>query len=187
MLTGAPYLAVQLYEIEQSARQAIDIVRNSMAHLRPLERHPVEIYRCLERAIQQAAPPPGVTLIYDGLINLPRAVASEQQLEMVFYNLIDNALTALAGQGQLRLTGTHLGREIALTIADTGPGIALELQPYLFEFSPLKTTQVGEPVRRLGFGLWWVKTFVDRFGGRIDFKSTPGQGSVFTVYLPAET
>jgi signal transduction histidine kinase len=186
LLAGFPSLTAQLQEIEQSARKAIDIVRSSMAHLRPPERRPVEVGRCLERAVQQAAPLPGVTLIYEGLAGLPRVVAGEQQLEMVFYNLIDNALTALAGQGQLRLTGARQGYEVAITIADTGPGIPPELKPHLFEFSPAKAAAADQPARRLGFGLWWVKTFVERFGGHLDFKSIPGQGSAFTVYLPAE-
>ncbi len=186
VLAGSPYLAAQLNEVEQSARKAIDIVRSSMAHLRPLERRPIEVKRCLEQAVQRAAPPPGVKISYSGLTGLPRAIAGEQQLEMVFYNLIDNALTALAGQGEIRLTGAHRGGQVALTIADTGPGIPPELRPHLFDFSPAKAAAAGEPARRLGFGLWWVKIFVDRFGGRLEVESAPGQGSAFTVYLPAE-
>jgi signal transduction histidine kinase len=37
----------------------------------------------------------------------------------------------------------------------------------------------------LGFGLWWVKTFIERQGGTIACSSTPGSGTTFTVRLPA--
>jgi GAF domain-containing protein len=184
VITASPYLSKSLKEIEHSARQAMAIVRDSLAHLRPVERQPVDVARCLERALLRAAPPPEVKIALSGLSSLPYAVAGEQQLEMAFYNLIDNALQALAGQGQLNLSGRQHGPEIAITIADTGPGIPAEMWPRLFEFSSTKTALESEQTRRLGFGLWWVKTFVDRFGGRLEVQSTPGQGSAFTIYLP---
>ncbi|MFN8457441.1 MAG: ATP-binding protein [Anaerolineae bacterium] len=104
---------------------------------------------------------------------------------MVFYNLIDNALSAMAGRGDLQFGGECHHQEIKLTISDTGPGIPPEILAHLFEFSTLKAAAQDESARRLGFGLWWVKIFVDRFGGRLEVDSLPGQGSRFTIYLPA--
>jgi signal transduction histidine kinase len=75
---------------------------------------------------------------------------------------------------------------VGVTVADTGPGILPEIQPHIFEFSSTELASTEEQTRRLGFGLWWVKTFVDRFGGRLLVESEPGQGSAFTVWLPAE-
>lgn len=186
VLAISPYLTNNLQEIEHSARQAMSIVRESLTHLRPLERQPVSISRCLERALQRAAPAPLIKILRIGLDDLPPAVASEQQLEMVFYNLIDNALEAMGNRGELRLMGAWQGHEVAITVADTGPGIPPEIRPHLFEFSPAPTLPEGEQARRLGFGLWWVKTFVDRFGGRLLVDSTLGQGSAFTICLPTE-
>jgi signal transduction histidine kinase len=186
LLADSPYLSNSLQEIDHSARQAMHIVRESLTHLRPLERQPVIISRCLERALQRAAPPPATQILRAGLDDLPPAMAGEQQLEMIFYNLIDNALKAMENQGELRLIGAWQGDEVAITVADTGPGIAPEIRPHLFEFSPAAISSEVEQARRLGFGLWWVKTFVDRFGGRLLVESEPGQGSAFTVCLPAE-
>lgn len=185
LLTTTPYLVKNLQEIEHSARQAMAIVRDSMAHLRPVERQPVKVAHCLEQALRRAAPPAEVNIVQIGLTDLPPAVASESQLEMVFYNLIDNAVAAMSGVGELRFSGEQCGPEIKLKITDTGPGIAPEAQAHLFEFSTLKAADQNESARRLGFGLWWVKTFVDRFGGRLEVDSIPGRGSRFTVYLPA--
>jgi GAF domain-containing protein len=181
VLTTSPYLVNNLREIEASARQAMNIVRESMTHLRPLERQSVNLALCLERALRRAAPNPAIKIVRAGLVELPCALAGEQQLEMVFYNLIDNALKAMDGAGELRLTGAWSGAEVCVTVADTGPGIAPEMRPHLFEFAAAKAQ-----TQQLGFGLWWVKTFVDRFGGRVLVESVPGQGSAFTVWLPAE-
>jgi len=63
----------------------------------------------------------------------------------------------------------------------------LEEQSHIFEFIS-RVDQLPEEAKagRLGFGLWWVKTFVDRFGGQIQVESVPEQGSTFTVSLPSE-
>ncbi len=180
-LTGWPYLARNLQEINGSARQAMTLVRDAFSFLRPSERRPVDVVFCLERALQRAALSSAVRVVRADFDSLPPVMAGEQQLEMVFYNLVDNAVKAMAGQGELRLSGRRQAGEVVITVADTGPGIPPELQPRLFEFSP---PSVGEPAGQLGFGLWWVKTFVERFGGRISFESRPGEGATFTIYLP---
>lgn len=183
-LDASPYLAANLKEIERSAHQAMDIVRDSMAHLRPVERHPVNVARCLEQALQRAAPPPTVTISQTGFAGLPPARGGEQQLEMVFYNLIDNAIKAMDGRGALQFLAECRGPEVMVTVTDTGPGIPPDMQAGLFEF-PLKSGPAESPrTQQLGFGLWWVKTLVDRIGGRLLFTSEPGRGTSFQVCLP---
>lgn len=185
-VTGWPYLAENLIEIEQSARQAMAIVRDSMAHLRPVKRQPVEVARCLSRAVERAGPPASVRIHRTGLKNLPRVIAGERQLEMVFFNLIDNAVTAMQQQGDLYFSGAWQGDEVIITVTDSGPGIPPEIEPHLFEFSP-QPVSAGRPQSpRLGFGLWWVKTLIDRFDGRLVLSSEPGRGASFQVCLPAE-
>lgn len=185
-VTTWPYLADNLAEIEQSARQAMAIVRDSMAHLRPVKRQPVEVARCLNRAVARAGLPASVRVHRSGLKELPRVIAGERQLEMVFFNLIDNAVTAMQGEGDIYFSGTWQDDEVIITVADTGPGIPPEIQPHLFEFSPQGTSPGQRPSSRLGFGLWWVKTLIDRFEGRLVLNSQPGEGASFQLYLPAE-
>lgn len=182
IVAASPYLAHNLQEIEQAARQAMTIVRDSFNLLRPAGRQSIDLGRCLDRALDRAAFPAGIKVFKTGLDGLPRVMASELQLEMVFYNLLDNAATALAGQGQVRISGEQRDQGVAVTVADSGPGIPPEQQAGLFDFAPAPAV---EPARQLGFGLWWVKTFVDRFGGRLFLESEPGRGSAFTVWLPA--
>jgi signal transduction histidine kinase len=185
-LAAFPYLATNLHEIERSAYQAMGIVRDSMAHLRPVQRQPVDVGNCLTQALTRAELPPTVTVFQTDFENLPRARAGERQLEMVFYNVIDNAVKAMAGQGELHLFGESQGDEVIVSITDTGPGIPPELQAHIFEFSPTSAISEGQPNQQLGFGLWWVKTLIDRFEGRLFLTSEAGKGTTFRVCLPTE-
>jgi CheY-like chemotaxis protein len=72
------------------------------------------------------------------------------------------------------------GRYVRIEIADTGPGIPQEIRDRIFE--PYFTTKkMGEGT---GLGLSVSLGIVERHGGAIDVESTPGGGTVFTVFLP---
>jgi two-component system cell cycle sensor histidine kinase/response regulator CckA len=72
------------------------------------------------------------------------------------------------------------GRYAALTVADTGNGIADEIRPFLFE--PFFTTK--EQGKGTGLGLASVYGVVKQSGGTVEVESAPGEGAAFTVYLP---
>ena len=73
------------------------------------------------------------------------------------------------------------GREmIRIVVADTGSGIADTMLPNMFE--PFVTTK-GE--RGTGLGLWIVKGIVENHGGKLRVRSRVGQGTVFSIELPA--
>jgi GAF domain-containing protein len=185
-LAAWPYLADNLSDIAQSTEQAMTIVRDSMAQLRPARPQPVDVQPCITRALKRSEPGAAVRISLDGLADLPRVWAGEKQLELVFHNLIENALFAMAGQGQLQILGIWTGDEVTVTIADTGPGIPGEAQAQIFEFPSSLVQGDRRRAGRLGFGLWWVRTFVNRFGGRVSVESEVGCGSSFAVTLPAE-
>ena len=69
-------------------------------------------------------------------------------------------------------------------MTDTGRGISPEHRSRIFE--PFFTTRRDEPARGTGLGLSVSYSIVKAHGGRIDVESEPGQGTVFTVRLPAE-
>ncbi len=106
------------------------------------------------------------------------------RLAQVMTNLMVNAIDAMkpAG-GTIAVSLRRLGGEIAISVADSGCGIAPDSLPRVFD--ALFTTKpfgVGT-----GLGLSIVKDIVTGdFGGRIDVESAPGKGSVFTVTLPRE-
>jgi signal transduction histidine kinase len=120
-------------------------------------------------------------VVIKGIQNLPNVLAGEKQLEMVFYNLIDNACKAMRGSGELEIVGFQTERMIAVSVKDSGPGIPAPQQAGIFELATAGIEKQGDS---LSFGLWWVKTFVERFGGRMELESKIGQGSKFIVWLP---
>jgi len=112
-------------------------------------------------------------------------------LELVMLNLAFNARDAMKDGGMLRI-GAHnvvlngepeglRGEHVALVVSDTGTGMAPDLMQRVFE--PFFTTKsYGEGT---GLGLSQVFGFAKQLGGAIDVKSTEGEGSTFTLYLPA--
>ncbi|MCS7252124.1 MAG: GAF domain-containing protein [Anaerolineae bacterium] len=175
-----PYLASVFQEIESRARAALDAVREAMVYLRPMAPRPVPILPCLQMALRDLRIPPGIHLETAGLEDLPPVMAGEPQLALVFFNLLENAVEALGENGWIRVEGRAGPEEVILTVRDNGPGIPLELQERIFE---LDFSTKRSP-KKLGFGLWWVKMLVQRFGGEIRVESAPGHGTAFHVRLP---
>ncbi len=115
--------------------------------------------------------------------DLPATWADPFQLQQVFINLLSNAEQALAArQGERRITvrTERRGGELVVSIADTGPGIAPEHLPSIF--NPFYTTKP----RGIGTGLGLSISFsiVREHGGSMRARSEPGEGAIFEVSLP---
>jgi two-component system NtrC family sensor kinase len=92
-----------------------------------------------------------------------------------------NALESTPAGGKVTIAARPGdGGTLALSVADTGQGIAPELLGKIFE--PFFTTK--EQASGVGLGLAVVYGIVERHHGRIDAVSTPGEGATFTVHLP---
>jgi signal transduction histidine kinase len=116
------------------------------------------------------------------LDDLPYVLACPQRLPLVFTNLFDNAVRILQGKGEIFITGKTLEKNVEIRVRDTGPGIAHDLQEKIFEFN--YSTQSPDQGGNLGFGLWWVKTLMARFGGAISVESDGRFGTTFVLELP---
>jgi signal transduction histidine kinase len=105
-------------------------------------------------------------------------------LSQVFVNLLVNAAQAIAeGTGprqEIRVTSRREAELAVIEVSDTGPGIPSELLPRLFQ--PFFTTKGSTGT---GLGLSISRNIVRRLGGEISVRSVPGDGTVFTVSLPA--
>ena len=118
----------------------------------------------------------------------PQVRIDPGELQQVVINLILNAAQAMGGSGTLTLTLRELDHDGApgacLTVADTGPGIAEDVLPSVF--NPFYTTRLGEGT---GLGLSISQTLIQRVGGYItaDNRIVDGSatGAVFTIWLPA--
>ena len=102
------------------------------------------------------------------------------ELNQVWTNIIDNAIDAMGGQGELRLKiYKDDNRCVVVEIGDNGPGISPEIQTHIFE--PFFTTKgVGEGT---GLGLDTAQRIVKKHKGTIQVTSKPGD-TLFQVWLP---
>ena len=101
------------------------------------------------------------------------------ELNQVWTNIIENAIDAMQGEGELRVRTFREDHYVVVEIGDNGPGIPSEIRPYIFD--PFFTTKgVGEGT---GLGLSTVQTIVRKLGGNIQVTSKPGD-TRFQVWLP---
>jgi len=126
----------------------------------------------------------GVSLMRDLDHRLPVVRVGSNVLKQIVINIAMNALQAMEPEGgRLLVQSRYLNSsEVCLVIADTGPGIAVESLARIFE--PYFTTK--GPGEGTGLGLFVTRTLVENLGGRIEVGSTVGEGTSFTVTLPAE-
>src|SRR5437867_3858576 len=116
---------------------------------------------------------------------LPAMKGSADQFRQLLSNLVVNSRDSLQTGGKLVIkTQEVLARDglhgwIKLIVADTGSGIAPELQKSMFE--PFVSTK-GE--KGTGLGLWIVKGIVENHNGRIRVRSSSGKGTVFNLTFP---
>jgi signal transduction histidine kinase len=121
----------------------------------------------------------GVEVKREFAINLPRVFAHGSELNQVWTNLIDNAIDAMGGKGELIVRTSREFDSLLVEIIDNGPGIPEAVQPHLFE--PFFTTKgVGEGT---GMGLDTVYRIVRAHRGEVSFDSQPGRTN-FQVRLP---
>jgi len=110
-----------------------------------------------------------------------RVRGRRDQLDLVWMNLIDNALQAMDGRGRLEIVVERRGSDVLISIADNGPGIPPAYRARIFD--PFFTTkpQGGG----MGLGLNTAKKIIEDHGGGIHFESAEGR-TVFVVRLAAE-
>jgi signal transduction histidine kinase len=176
------YLEKNLAEIQRSALEAMDVVRESLFHLHPIQLAPVSVAGSVREALASIQLPPGMTVATEGLDHLPPVQAGPARLALVFSNLLENASDAMDGSGNIIIRGTALDGWVEITVGDDGPGIAPELHERIFEFN--YSARVSAHPGKLGFGLWWVKSLMARFGGNVSVESDGVKGTTFLLSLP---
>ncbi len=122
-----------------------------------------------------------LTLTCEDGIEIP---GNSRLLEQAVANLLDNAIKYSRG-GKVDVSAERAGKEIVIRVADTGIGIDEEHLPRLFERFYRVDKARSRNLGGTGLGLAIVKHIVQAHGGRIEVESTPGQGSTFSVFLPA--
>lgn len=113
--------------------------------------------------------------------SLPSVWANPRQLQQVFMNLLLNALDATEGQGRVTVHSFRQDGVVNVEVSDTGVGICPEHLSRIFD--PFFTTKpLGKGT---GLGLYLCHQILESLGGKISVTSRPGEGSTFSVALPA--
>jgi signal transduction histidine kinase len=157
-------LAIKEYTfMDQAPVQNVDIVKaleNTLTILNYKLKHGVVVKRDYQR----------VPLLVDSF---------GSELNQVWTNLIDNAIDAMGGKGELKVRTYRDDSCVVVEIGDNGPGISPEVKPHIFE--PFFTTKgVGQGT---GLGLDTVQRIVKKHQGTIQVESHPGD-TRFQIWLP---
>jgi len=151
---------------------------------------PLDLCTVARAAVAEARPrAAGKGQTLDGPLDGPLPVRGNARLlRRALDSLLDNALTHTPAGGAIRLTARRTRGRVALTIHDTGPGIAPEHLSHLFEpfyrVDPTRTN--GSDTRHAGLGLSRARRIARAHGGRLTVESRVGQGSAFTLSLPLD-
>ncbi len=181
-----PDLVESIKLIEMAGTRASQVVRNllGIARKEKYEFEPIDLNETLHNAI---------TLVQHELVGrpiqvelhlaekMPRVVASQDQLQGVWINLILNAIDAIDKEsGHISISSAYDGSEFQITITDNGKGIPPDHLPRVFE--PFFTTK--HPGRGTGLGLSVCMRAIRLHGGNLQVDSQIGKWTRFTVSLP---
>ncbi|GAA0392193.1 histidine kinase [Acrocarpospora corrugata] len=144
----------------------------------------VDVHELLDATctMLQAKIPPGIRIVKEYDRGLPRVPAYAAELNQVWTNLIDNAISAMGESGTLSVRTSRDPGNFIVEIADTGPGIPADIRPRIFE--PFFTTKAVGEGTGLGLDISY-RIVVKKHHGDIRVESSPGD-TRFRVYLPFE-
>jgi len=123
-----------------------------------------------------------LVLDFDCPLDIGWIVADERRLKQVMFNLIANAAKFTPAGGRIAVSAMRRDGDVALSVADTGPGIRDADQANVFDGFVRGRQPPGED--GAGLGLTLVKRFVELHHGRVELASKPGEGTTVTVRLP---
>jgi signal transduction histidine kinase len=193
-IPASPDAQALLSDIINEAKMANAIVQEVLDFVRPirLQVERTAIADAVQGAISLAdgkARRGAVNVDVQLADGLPLIQGDQHQLMQLFTNLLINAYEAMGGNGRIVITGerTRLadggeGRDAVLVeVTDDGPGMPQEISDKVFD--PFFTTKA----QGSGLGLAIVRKIVDAHDGRLDLRTSPGQGTTIRLTLPVSS
>lgn len=174
-------------EVARMSRLVDDLL--TLAHadegrlqLQPAPVRPAEVAASVVAKLRPMAQTKRITLSLEG--DSPPVQADRSRLAQVLTNLVDNAVKYTAPGGAVRMRVWSDADSVGVSAHDTGPGIAPEALPRVFDRFFRVDTARSRGLGGSGLGLAICKEIAQAHGGRIWVESEPGVGSTFTLTLP---
>jgi signal transduction histidine kinase len=173
--------------IKLSAETILNIKEDLIGPARESQRRRICMGELLAKVVTSMALPAHIEVEQRYAADLPRVVADPRQLENVFGNLVKNAVEAMEGRPQQRITLEAMPAKtdgfVAIRVTDTGCGISpSDLDRIWISFYTTKGDRGGT-----GLGLSACMQIVSQMEGKIQVESEVGVGTTFTVLLPTST
>jgi two-component system OmpR family sensor kinase len=176
-------------QVVRLSRLSGDLRKLAELEVRPMEHAQVDMTALLRDAFSMAQEQPGAgdrklsLSIPQAPWPLPKVQGDADLLLLAVHNLLDNALKFSRPSDTLELRAFEEGADIVIEVADTGPGIPESNQPHVWE--ELYRGDTSRGVAGSGLGLALVRAIAERHHGRVSLRSRVGQGTVFSLRLPA--
>jgi signal transduction histidine kinase len=190
-------LSVELREAVASSLQSVELMMQLVTELVEMARldetrldptrEPVDLASVVDEAAVRVQSSERHHLCLDLGAGPAPVLGDRGQLLRVFTNIIDNAIKYSPDGGEIGIRMRRLGRQVAVDITDQGLGIAPSDMGRLFTRFGRIVTTATEGIGGTGLGLYLCRELVRRLGGDVTATSVEGQGSIFTVRLPAAT
>ncbi|HEX5691505.1 MAG TPA: ATP-binding protein, partial [Roseiflexaceae bacterium] len=173
------------YTLLRMINDILDFSKMEAGHF-TVERYAVDlpmVVRAVADAMQPQIQARGLELKLDLDADAPLVYGNTERLEQVVTNLVSNAIK-FTDQGSITVRVRHTAERIALSVVDTGIGIAPEDQGALFQEFRQFGDSTGRREPGTGLGLAISRRLIEMMGGTLTFESIPGVGSTFSCMLP---
>jgi two-component system OmpR family sensor kinase len=177
-------------QVLRLSRLTADLRKLAELETRPLEKTHVDIGELLQEAVALAQEQPEASsrcftlTLPQAPWPVPAILGDWDLVLLAVYNLLNNALKFSRPGDTVEVRALEDGEGVVIEVADTGPGIAAEELPHVWE--ELYRGQGARGIPGSGLGLALVRAIVERHGGRVTLRSRVGQGTVVTGWLPLQ-
>ena len=185
----------QVGYIKRSAESLLELVNDMLdlakveagkADVEPVRFTVTSLFGALRGALKPLLTTSTVELLFDWAEDVPALYTDEAKVAQILRNLISNALK-FTENGEVRVTArlSNDGQSVIFAVRETGIGIAPEHHDRIFEEFSQIHTPLQKRVKGTGLGLPLSRSLAKLLGGDLAVESVPGQGSVFTLEIPA--
>ncbi len=187
-----PLIDEKLHRVHQSGQHLLTLINavldlsrieSGRLVLSMMEYAMAEVVSTVVTTVEPLAAAKQLTLTVTVPADLPRGTGDAQRLTQVLFNLVGNAI-AFTDAGEVGIDVSASDDTFTIVVRDTGPGIAAEDQPRIFEAFQQVDNSSTRTHNGTGLGLAIAKQIIELHGGHIGVRSRLGQGATFWCTVP---